>query len=122
MICALFQLLSALVALSSARPEAGYSYSPPSTSYGAPSGGGGGFSSSGSGGFSGGTLNIQNPVVERIMSFMFPKVAVADLEAAAAVVLEAVMAVDLEEAAEADLAVVSFYKLSKFNCSKMCEL
>ncbi|KAH1011046.1 hypothetical protein HUJ04_000490 [Dendroctonus ponderosae] len=48
-----FRLLSALVALSSARPEAGYSYSPPSTSYGAPSGGGGGFGSSGGGGFSG---------------------------------------------------------------------
>lgn len=38
------------MALASARPEAGYSYSPPSSSYGAPSGGGGG------GGFGGGTI------------------------------------------------------------------
>lgn len=52
-----FQLLSAVLALASAKPEAGYSYSPPSSSYGAPSGGGGsgGFGSSGiGGGFGGG--------------------------------------------------------------------
>lgn len=48
------QLLSALVVMAHARPEAGYSYSPPSTSYGAPSGGGGGFGGGGHGGSIGG--------------------------------------------------------------------
>lgn len=50
-------MLSALIALASARPEpptSGYSYSPPSSSYGAPSGGGGGFGGTGSGGGFGG--------------------------------------------------------------------
>lgn len=43
--------------LAGARPEAGYSYSPPSTSYGAPSGGGGGFSGGhGGGGIGGGGI------------------------------------------------------------------
>ncbi|KAJ3651571.1 hypothetical protein Zmor_017602 [Zophobas morio] len=51
-----FVLLTTLVALASARPEAGYSYSPPSSSYGAPSGGGGGFGGGSGigGGFGGG--------------------------------------------------------------------
>lgn len=48
------------MALASARPEAGYSYSPPpSSSYGAPSGGGGGFGGSGiGGGFGGGGTHL----------------------------------------------------------------
>ena len=47
--------MTSLVALAAARPEAGYSYSPPSTSYGAPSGGGGSFGGTGiGGGFGGG--------------------------------------------------------------------
>lgn len=42
------------MALAAAKPEAGYSYSPPSTSYGAPSGGGGGFGGGHGGGIGGG--------------------------------------------------------------------
>jgi hypothetical protein len=55
-----FQLVASMGVLSHARPEAGYSYSPPSSSYGAPSGGiggiggGGGFGVGGS--FGGGGL------------------------------------------------------------------
>lgn len=52
----LLQFLSTLVVLANAKPEAGYSYSPPSTSYGAPSGGGGGFGGGIGGGFGGGKL------------------------------------------------------------------
>lgn len=54
----LLQILTTLVAIATAEPPSGYSYSPPSTSYGAPSGGGGGFGGGfggGSGGFQGGS-------------------------------------------------------------------
>ncbi|KAJ9574418.1 hypothetical protein L9F63_025935, partial [Diploptera punctata] len=50
----LFVLVASLGVLAHARPEAGYSYSPPSSSYGAPSGGGGGFGGGGGGGGGGG--------------------------------------------------------------------
>lgn len=61
------QLLSALVVMAHARPEAGYSYSPPSTSYGAPSGGGGGFGGGGHGGGIGGGFG-GGKLISRLLS------------------------------------------------------
>lgn len=53
--CAPLQLLASIGVLAQARPEAGYSYSPPSNTYGAP---GGGFIGGGAGSIGGGAPSI----------------------------------------------------------------